>query len=201
MPAALCKAWKEFYKLCFTGSQHITCQCLIVLMLCMQPSLASLLIKPKMGMHDSIFEYNGGNKRKLHSYFPDPTTDIDNKVSSQQHDCLHCSVPAARTHCCISMHRTAVWCSMHLDCAWWSEHRAHSRLSCKRAYSRSGRRAHLAAVCRFLMAALCMQLGLATSLLKYKPDMHESWVDPKVRQLRSRPVIRMRSSGLPLFCS
>jgi hypothetical protein len=66
-----------------------------------KPSLASLLMKPKMGMHENIFEYNGGNKRKLHSYFPDPTTDIDNK------------------------------------------------------------------------------LGLATSLLKYKPDMHESWVDPK----------------------
>ncbi len=60
----------------------------------------------------------------------------------------------------------------------------------------SGSAARLVAICALLMAAVCMQLGLATSLLKYKPDMHESWVDPKVRQLQSRPVIRMRSSGL-----
>ena len=67
-------------------------------MLCVQPSLASLLMKPKMGMHDSIFEYNGGNKRKLHSYFPDPTMDIDNKVCSQPPDGLHCHVSTAGTH-------------------------------------------------------------------------------------------------------
>ena len=55
-------------------------------------------MKPKMGMHDSIFEYNGGNKRKLHSYFPDPTMDIDNKVRSQPPGSLHCHASGASTH-------------------------------------------------------------------------------------------------------
>ena len=45
-----------------------------------QPSLATLLAKPNKGMHDSIFASNSGQTRKLHSYFPDPTMDIDNKV-------------------------------------------------------------------------------------------------------------------------
>ena len=50
-----------------------------------QPSLATLLAKPDkgMGMHDNIFAINGGQTRKLQSYFPDPTMDIDNKVSAQ----------------------------------------------------------------------------------------------------------------------
>lgn len=82
----------------FTRTPHIPCQSFIVLVLCVQPSLASLLIKPKMGMHDSIFEYNGGNKRKLHSYFPDPTMDIDNKVRSQPPGGLHCHASGASTH-------------------------------------------------------------------------------------------------------
>ena len=90
MPAVLCKARKDFDRAYFIRAQHIPCQGLSVLVPCVQPSLASLLMKPKMGMHENIFEYNGGNKRKLHSYFPDPTTDIDNKVCSQLHDCLHC---------------------------------------------------------------------------------------------------------------
>ena len=45
-----------------------------------QPSLATLLSKPDKSMHDSIFAANGGQTRKLHSYFPDPTVDINNKV-------------------------------------------------------------------------------------------------------------------------
>ena len=45
-----------------------------------QPSLATLLAKPNKGMHDSIFASNNGQTRKLQSYFPDPTMDIDNKV-------------------------------------------------------------------------------------------------------------------------
>ena len=31
-----------------------------------------------------------------------------------------------------------------------------------------------------LIALLWMQLNAATSLLTYKPEMHDSWVDPKV---------------------
>ena len=46
----------------------------------MQPSLATLLAKPNMGMKDSIFASTNGQTRKLRSYFPDPTMDIDNKV-------------------------------------------------------------------------------------------------------------------------
>ena len=82
---------------------------------CVQPSLASLLIKPKMGMHENIFEFNGGNKRKLHSYFPDPTMDIDNKVCSQPQKRLHCHVPAASVLWCVSDHcsaRAVVCCSL-----------------------------------------------------------------------------------------
>ena len=94
MPIVHCKAWKFSDKARFTEIRHILCQRLIEVVPCVQPSLASLLIKPKMGMHENIFEYNGGNKRKLHSYFPDPTMDIDNKVCSQLHDCLHCHVSA-----------------------------------------------------------------------------------------------------------
>ena len=47
-----------------------------------QPSLATLLAKPDkgMGMHDSIFASTNGQTRKLRSYFPDPTMDIENKV-------------------------------------------------------------------------------------------------------------------------
>ena len=47
-----------------------------------QPSLATLLAKPDKPMHESIFAMNGGQTRKLQSYFPDPTMDIDNKVSA-----------------------------------------------------------------------------------------------------------------------
>ena len=46
----------------------------------LQPSLATLLAKPNMGMKDSIFASTNGQTRKLRSYFPDPTMDIDNKV-------------------------------------------------------------------------------------------------------------------------
>ena len=42
--------------------------------------LATLLAKPNMGMKDSIFASTNGQTRKLRSYFPDPTMDIDNKV-------------------------------------------------------------------------------------------------------------------------
>ena len=45
-----------------------------------QPSLATLLAKPNMGMKDTIFASTNGQTRKLRSYFPDPTMDIDNKV-------------------------------------------------------------------------------------------------------------------------
>ena len=65
-------------------------------------------------------------------------------------------------------------------------------------WSSSGRAAHLAAICKLLTTVLCMQLGLATSLLKYKPDMHESWVDPKVCSLQCIPILCMHSSGLHL---
>ena len=47
---------------------------------CLQPSLATLLAKPNKGMHDSIIAVYVQNARRLHSYFPDPTMDIDNKV-------------------------------------------------------------------------------------------------------------------------
>ena len=47
-----------------------------------QPSLATLLAKPDKPMHESTFAMNGGQTRKLQSYFPDPTMDIDNKVSA-----------------------------------------------------------------------------------------------------------------------
>ena len=52
----------------------LTCWCAL------QPSLATLLAKPNMGMKDSIFASTNGQTRKLRSYFPDPTMDIDNKV-------------------------------------------------------------------------------------------------------------------------
>ena len=55
----------------------LTCAC------CAQPSLATLLAKPDKGMKDSIFASTNGQTRKLQSYFPDPTMDIDNKVRSQ----------------------------------------------------------------------------------------------------------------------
>ena len=49
----------------------------------------------------------------------------------------------------------------------------------------------MAAFCKPLMTLLCMQLGLATSLLKYKPEMHDSWVDPKVRPLQFFNILCM----------
>ena len=55
----------------------------------------------------------------------------------------------------------------------------------------------MAAFCKPLMTLLCMQLGLATSLLKYKPEMHDSWVDPKVRPLQSFNTLCMRTPILP----
>ena len=44
-----------------------------------------------------------------------------------------------------------------------------------------------------------MQLGLATSLLKYKPEMHDSWVDPKVRPLQSFPIMCMHTPSLLVY--
>ena len=125
MPIVLCKTWKFSDKAHFTETQHILCQRLIEVVPCAQPSLASLLIKPKMGMHENIFEFNGGNKRKLHSYFPDPTMDIDNKVCSQLQNRMHCHASALNSiHCRLSNHCAALWRSMHPDCAPWSERQA-----------------------------------------------------------------------------
>ena len=45
-----------------------------------QPSLATLLMKPPSAAK-SIFQDNG-QTRRLRSYFPDPTEDINNKVSA-----------------------------------------------------------------------------------------------------------------------
>ena len=47
---------------------------------CVQPSLATLLAKPPSAAK-SIFQDNG-QTRRLRSYFPDPTEDINNKVSA-----------------------------------------------------------------------------------------------------------------------
>ena len=77
-----------------------------------QPSLATLLAKPDKPMHESTFAMNGGQTRKLQSYFPDPTMDIDNKVSaplscvsSRYTDsrlcCSTCSQPDASALSCI----------------------------------------------------------------------------------------------------
>ena len=63
------------YDLCMDTSVLTRC-CAV------QPSLATLLAKPNMGMKDSIFASTNGQTRKLRSYFPDPTMDIDNKVLS-----------------------------------------------------------------------------------------------------------------------
>ena len=62
--------------------RHDLCMDTSVLTRCcaLQPSLPSLLAKPNMGMKDSIFASTNGQTRKLRSYFPDPTMDIDNKV-------------------------------------------------------------------------------------------------------------------------
>ena len=60
-----------------------------------QPSLATLLAKPDKGMHDSIFASTNGQTRKLQSYFPDPTMDIDNKVSARCHACQQLLYQAA----------------------------------------------------------------------------------------------------------
>ena len=48
------------------------------LLLHVQPSLATLLMKPPSAAK-SIFQDNG-QTRRLRSYFPDPTEDINNKV-------------------------------------------------------------------------------------------------------------------------
>ena len=65
--------------------RHDLCMYTSVLTRCcaVQPSLATLLAKPNMGMKDSIFASTNGQTRKLRSYFPDPTMDIDNKVRPQ----------------------------------------------------------------------------------------------------------------------
>ena len=73
-----------------------------------QPSLATLLAKPDKPMHESIFAMNGGQTRKLQSYFPDPTMDIDNKVSAPlscvSSRCTNsrfcCSQPVVSAFCC-----------------------------------------------------------------------------------------------------
>ncbi len=50
------------------------------LLLYVQPSLATLLAKPPSAAK-SIFQ-DDGQTRRLRSYFPDPTEDINNKVSA-----------------------------------------------------------------------------------------------------------------------
>ena len=69
-----------------------------------QPSLATLLAKPPSAAK-SIFQDNG-QTRRLRSYFPDPTEDINNKVSAlprclnllphtSQPSTLHYDLPAS----------------------------------------------------------------------------------------------------------
>ena len=97
----------------FIRAQHSPCQGLSVLVPCVQPSLGVAADEsPRWACNENIFEYNGGNKRKLHSYFPDPTMDIDNKVCSQLPDCLHCH-DSADLFLIIAL---AIWCSMHPRC-------------------------------------------------------------------------------------
>ena len=64
-----------------------------------QPSLATLLAKPDKPMHDSIFASTNGQTRKLRSYFPDPTMDIDNKVSAPLL-CVNSYCTDSRFCCC-----------------------------------------------------------------------------------------------------
>ena len=107
---------EEWTPLALTENAGIPEAMLITLMLtccgAVQPSLPSLLAKPNMGMKDSIFASTNGQTRKLQSYFPDPTMDIDNKVSapllcvSSRHIdsrlcCSTCSQPAFSALSCI----------------------------------------------------------------------------------------------------
>ena len=89
------------------------------------PSLATLLAKPDKPMHESIFAMNGGQTRKLQSYFPDPTMDIDNKVSAPlscvSSRCNEQQVLLLSARCfSLLLHSMTVPCNDAGYCARWS---------------------------------------------------------------------------------
>ena len=86
-----------------------------------QPSLATLLSKPDKSMHDSIFAANGGQTRKLHSYFPDPTVDINNKVRMSLSRVSRCCVDSAA--CCHTFLQLLV-----AECIW-------QKMPCSKAFT------------------------------------------------------------------